>query len=122
MSPENLWSQCAGCQQMIFTKELEKNLRVCPHCGHHFQMSARARRLYHLDDFVDDEDDVLNEAELPLLLLMERSRCMTDVGHKQLLQARRLYPERVSRPRIEPLLLPSPLPQTQVSTLPVFEL
>jgi acetyl-CoA carboxylase carboxyl transferase subunit beta len=41
--PENLWSQCPACQQMIFTKELEKNVRVCTHCGHHMRGSANER-------------------------------------------------------------------------------
>ena len=41
--PENLWSQCPACQQMIFTKELEKNFRVCTHCGHHMRGSALER-------------------------------------------------------------------------------
>jgi acetyl-CoA carboxylase carboxyl transferase subunit beta len=41
--PDNLWSQCPSCQQMIFTKDLEKNLRVCTHCGHHMRGSAVER-------------------------------------------------------------------------------
>jgi acetyl-CoA carboxylase carboxyl transferase subunit beta len=41
--PENLWSQCPACQQMIFAKELEKNQKVCPHCGHHMRATALDR-------------------------------------------------------------------------------
>ncbi len=41
--PDNLWSQCPSCEQMVFTKELEKNLRVCPHCGHHMRATALER-------------------------------------------------------------------------------
>ena len=41
--PDNLWSQCANCEQMVFTKELEKNQRVCPHCGHHMRGTALER-------------------------------------------------------------------------------
>ena len=48
--PENLWSQCGHCQQMIFTKELEKNLRVCPHCGHHMRGSALERLAWTFDE------------------------------------------------------------------------
>ena len=33
--PENLWHQCKSCEQMIFHRELEANLRVCPNCGTH---------------------------------------------------------------------------------------
>jgi acetyl-CoA carboxylase carboxyl transferase subunit beta len=48
--PENLWSQCPGCQQMIFTKELEKNLRVCTHCGHHMRGTALERLAWTFDE------------------------------------------------------------------------
>ena len=41
--PENLWSTCPSCQQMIFSKELEKNQRVCTHCGHHMRLPALER-------------------------------------------------------------------------------
>jgi acetyl-CoA carboxylase carboxyl transferase subunit beta len=41
--PDNLWSQCPACQQMIFSKDLEKNLRVCTHCGHHMRGTAVER-------------------------------------------------------------------------------
>ncbi|MBS7810455.1 acetyl-CoA carboxylase, carboxyltransferase subunit beta [Roseococcus pinisoli] len=41
--PENLWHKCPECEQMIFQTDLDKNLRVCPHCGHHMRLSARQR-------------------------------------------------------------------------------
>jgi acetyl-CoA carboxylase carboxyl transferase subunit beta len=41
--PENLWTQCSACEQLIFTKELEKNLRVCTNCGHHLRAGAVER-------------------------------------------------------------------------------
>ena len=40
---EGLWIQCGGCRQAIFKKDLEQNLNVCPKCGHHFRINARAR-------------------------------------------------------------------------------
>jgi acetyl-CoA carboxylase carboxyl transferase subunit beta len=48
--PENLWSQCSACQQMIFTKELEKNFRVCTHCGHHMRGTALERLSWTFDE------------------------------------------------------------------------
>jgi acetyl-CoA carboxylase carboxyl transferase subunit beta len=48
--PENLWSQCPACQQMIFTKELEKSQKVCPHCGHHMRGTALDRLAWTFDD------------------------------------------------------------------------
>ena len=41
--PENLWHKCPGCDQMIFHRELEAHLHVCPHCGHHMRLDARRR-------------------------------------------------------------------------------
>ncbi len=40
---EGLWVRCPSCRQVIFKAELEANLQVCPKCGHHFRIDARAR-------------------------------------------------------------------------------
>jgi acetyl-CoA carboxylase carboxyl transferase subunit beta len=40
---EGLWIQCGQCRQAIFKKDLEENLNVCPKCGNHFRINARAR-------------------------------------------------------------------------------
>jgi acetyl-CoA carboxylase carboxyl transferase subunit beta len=49
-SPDNLWEKCPGCGQMIFHRELEANLRVCPHCSHHFRMGWNRRLELLFDD------------------------------------------------------------------------
>lgn len=41
--PDGLWVQCAGCGETVFGKTLEQNQQVCPKCGHHHRLSARAR-------------------------------------------------------------------------------
>lgn len=41
--PENLWHQCPSCQQMIFHRDLETNLHVCQHCGHHLRIGVKKR-------------------------------------------------------------------------------
>ena len=41
--PQGLWTKCPECEEMIFDKELEENLKVCPHCTHHFPTTAHAR-------------------------------------------------------------------------------
>ena len=41
--PEGLWTKCPKCNTMIFDKELDENLKVCPKCSHHFPISARER-------------------------------------------------------------------------------
>jgi acetyl-CoA carboxylase carboxyl transferase subunit beta len=42
-SPDNLWHKCPSCQQMVFTKEFEENLSVCPQCDHHGRIGPDAR-------------------------------------------------------------------------------
>lgn len=41
--PENLWHKCSACEQMIFHRDLERALHVCPHCGHHMRIGALKR-------------------------------------------------------------------------------
>jgi acetyl-CoA carboxylase carboxyl transferase subunit beta len=41
--PENLWSQCPGCERMIFHRDLAANHYVCPLCGHHLRVSPEFR-------------------------------------------------------------------------------
>src|ERR1700759_3055988 len=41
--PEGLWTKCPKCSTMVFDKELDENLKVCPHCQHHFPIVARER-------------------------------------------------------------------------------
>jgi len=41
--PENLWHKCPSCEAMIFHRELEENLNVCQHCGHHMRLDPGKR-------------------------------------------------------------------------------
>ncbi len=58
--PPDLWTKCPGCAEMLFNKQLEKTLRVCPHCGHHFRIPARSRieQLVDAGSFVERDDDL----------------------------------------------------------------
>jgi len=47
--PEGIWQKCGGCGAQLYRAELERNLMVCPKCGHHMRLSARQR----LDIFLD---------------------------------------------------------------------
>jgi len=47
--PENLWHQCPACQQMIFARDLNANLKVCTHCGHHMRATAAERLSWTFD-------------------------------------------------------------------------
>jgi acetyl-CoA carboxylase carboxyl transferase subunit beta len=48
--PDNLWQKCPSCEQMIFHRDLERNLNVCTHCGHHMRMAAQARLKVTMDE------------------------------------------------------------------------
>jgi len=41
--PEGVWDKCGGCGAVLYRPELERNLMVCPKCGHHHPIRARTR-------------------------------------------------------------------------------
>ncbi|MBX3387350.1 MAG: acetyl-CoA carboxylase, carboxyltransferase subunit beta [Phycisphaeraceae bacterium] len=41
--PEGLWLRCPACAQMIYRKQMESNLHVCPECTHHYRIGASER-------------------------------------------------------------------------------
>ncbi|MFA5859450.1 MAG: acetyl-CoA carboxylase, carboxyltransferase subunit beta [Elusimicrobiota bacterium] len=41
--PDGLWVKCKKCEEIIYNKELEDNLKVCPKCGYYFRMKAHER-------------------------------------------------------------------------------
>ncbi len=41
--PEGLWSKCPSCEAVLYATDLQKNDQVCPQCGHHNRLGARAR-------------------------------------------------------------------------------
>ena len=47
---EGLWVKCEGCRQIIWKKDLEENLNVCPKCEKHFRIDARTRLAQLLDN------------------------------------------------------------------------
>ncbi len=47
--PEGLWSKCPACNEVLYRADLETNLEVCPKCGHHHRIGARARLALFLD-------------------------------------------------------------------------
>ena len=48
-TPDNLWTRCPGCNEMLFTREYEANLYVCPKCDHHGRIGADTRLAQLLD-------------------------------------------------------------------------
>lgn len=47
---EGLWVKCENCRQIIWKKDLEENMNVCPKCENHFRIDARTRLGQLLDD------------------------------------------------------------------------
>jgi acetyl-CoA carboxylase carboxyl transferase subunit beta len=64
--PEGLMNKCPKCGQIQFSKELEKNLKVCSGCGHHFRLNAIERIAMTLDEgsFVEYDADLISEDPL----------------------------------------------------------
>ncbi len=48
--PEGLWVKCEGCKEIVYSRDLDRNLKVCPKCGYHFRIDARARVSLLLDE------------------------------------------------------------------------
>ena len=57
---EGLWVKCEGCRQIIWKKELEENLNVCPKCDYHFRIDAPAR----LSLLLDEGDFLIHDEKL----------------------------------------------------------
>ncbi|MHB1678296.1 MAG: acetyl-CoA carboxylase, carboxyltransferase subunit beta [Sulfuriferula sp.] len=48
--PEGLWNKCQSCETVLYCVDLQRNLEVCPKCGHHHRIGARARLAMFLDE------------------------------------------------------------------------
>ncbi len=64
--PEGLWVKCNNCRELIYRKELEKNVHVCPKCDYHFPISVDERIALILDENSFKEIDASLEATDPL--------------------------------------------------------
>jgi len=65
-TPDNLWSKCQGCGQMIYHKEFRANLHVCVHCGHHHRIGPDLRLAILFDEGAYSEIDLPHAADDPL--------------------------------------------------------
>jgi acetyl-CoA carboxylase carboxyl transferase subunit beta len=61
--PDNLWTKCPHCEQMLYHREIETNLHVCPRCDHHLRIQA-VRRLQMLFD-----DGLYEVIEFPKVII-----------------------------------------------------
>jgi acetyl-CoA carboxylase carboxyl transferase subunit beta len=58
--PEGLWVKCTSCREIIYAKELQRYVKICPRCGFHFPLSATER----LRSLFDGETFTVLEGEL----------------------------------------------------------
>lgn len=47
---EDIWTKCPKCNELLYTRELENNLKVCQKCGYHFRLSSSERIEYLADE------------------------------------------------------------------------
>ena len=64
--PEGLWIKCPDCAAQLYRAELERNLFVCPKCGHHMRLGARERLEMFLDPDSGEELAANLEPQDPL--------------------------------------------------------
>ena len=63
---EGLWEKCEGCRQIIWKKDLDANLNVCPKCQYHFRLDARTRLAILLDNSEWEETETNLSSTDPL--------------------------------------------------------
>ncbi|MDT8395431.1 MAG: acetyl-CoA carboxylase, carboxyltransferase subunit beta [bacterium] len=64
--PEGLWIKCNNCGEIIYSKEIDRNLKVCPKCEYHFRITARERINLLVDPGTFEEFDAQVHSEDPL--------------------------------------------------------
>lgn len=64
--PEGIMTKCPKCKKIMYTKELEKNLMVCSHCGFHHPIGAQKRLSYLVDESSFSELDAELKPANPL--------------------------------------------------------
>lgn len=64
--PEGIVSKCPSCKKIMYSKELNKNLKVCMNCGFHYQMNAKERiiSLFDENSFIEYDRDMISENPL----------------------------------------------------------
>ncbi len=72
--PEDLWTKCPKCNELLYTRELEDNLKVCQKCGYHFRLSSaeRIESLLDPDSFEEHGQDILPVDAISFVSLEER--------------------------------------------------
>ncbi|MFQ5695751.1 MAG: carboxyl transferase domain-containing protein, partial [Terriglobia bacterium] len=70
---EGMWIKCDGCRQIVWKKDLQANLNVCPRCQHHYRIGARRRLELLFDAAAFTEHDAGLASTDPLKFVDTRS-------------------------------------------------
>lgn len=64
--PEGLWVKCENCKEIVYKKEIEKNLKICPKCDYHFRISAKERLKLIVDEgsFIELSQAIISDDPL----------------------------------------------------------
>ncbi len=65
-TPDNLWTRCRNCGAMLYTRDFEAALMVCPECGHHERVRGLARLAMTFDEGRFERLDVVSPPDDPL--------------------------------------------------------
>jgi len=79
--PDGLWTKCPQCGEMLYNKDLERNLHVCSKCGHHFRINARTRLSQLVDDlgsFVEFDADLVTSNPLDFPSYVEKLKAAAE--------------------------------------------
>ncbi|MBD3381210.1 MAG: acetyl-CoA carboxylase carboxyltransferase subunit beta [candidate division Zixibacteria bacterium] len=60
--PEGIWIKCPDCSEILYAKQLEKNLQTCPHCSYHFKIKSHdyIRMLLDNGDFEEHDQGLIS--------------------------------------------------------------
>jgi acetyl-CoA carboxylase carboxyl transferase subunit beta len=72
--PDNFWTKCPSCDEMIFHRQLEENLQVCPHCDHHMRLDAETRLRTLFDDGAYTKIELPKQATADPLKFRDKKR------------------------------------------------
>ncbi len=64
--PDGLWVKCPACDRTVFKRQVDEGLDTCPHCNHHFPMTAKARIVSLIDEGTWEEWDATVGSTDPL--------------------------------------------------------
>lgn len=78
--PDDLWTKCPDCGEMIHTLDLKQNNLVCPHCSHHFLLGARERINLIADEgtFEETEADLISTNPLGFAKYAEKTALLRE--------------------------------------------